>query len=252
MSIRVVIADDEHFARQRIDMLLRGERDVEVVAQCEDGAAALECLRGQPVDLLFLDVQMPGMNGFEILPQAASGELPLVVFVSAYDEYALQAFNVSAFDYILKPFEPSRLKQTVQKARVHLARLQQESSQQQILNMLQGLQQRPTSRQRFAVKHDGRIFFIPVCDVHWIEAEHNYVRLHTAVDSYLLRERLTAIESELDRQTFRRIHRSTIVNVDRVRELQPWFRGDYIVVLQDGHELTMSRTYRDNLKDLLA
>lgn len=253
MSIRVLIADDEHFARQRIELLLRGEHDVEVVGECENGADAIECLRQRAVDLVFLDIQMPGTNIFELLPQLDQQELPLIVFITAYDDHAVRAFEVSAFDYILKPFEPARLKHTLQRARVHLARVQQELNHQRILALLEGMRQgTPAVRQRFAVKNDGRIFFVGVGDVAWIEAEHNYIRIHTEVDSYLLRERLTTVEAELDRQTFRRIHRSTIVNVNRVRELQPWFRGDYLVVLQNGRELTMSRTYRDNFKDLLS
>ena len=239
--MKVLIADDERYARQRIEFLLRGEPDVEIAGECGTGEELLAMLESQPVDLVFLDIEMPGLDGFDVIPKLGGSELPLVVFVTAYDQHAVRAFEVKAFDYLLKPCDPARMKQTIQRARVHLGRVK-----------MMGLEQKPACRERFAVKNAGRIYFIPVSEVDWIESEHNHIRLHVGKERHLLRAKLSDVELELDRKTFRRIHRSMIVNVERIREVQPWFRGDYIVVLADGQKLNMSRTFRDRLADLLG
>lgn len=250
--MRVLIADDEPFARQRLMMLLQAEPDVDIVGECVNGADVADRLATDPADLVFLDVQMPGMDGFEALEKIGGADLPLVVFVTAYDQHALRAFEVRAFDYLLKPFDLARLKQTLQRARVQLQRVKQHAGHEKVLEMLEHLQGRPAARDRFAIKNGGRIYFLSAGDVDWIEAEHNYVRIHASGEAHLLRERLSVLEQELDNKRFRRIHRSTIVNIDRIRELQPWFRGDYVVILQNGQQLTMSRTFRENLKDLIG
>lgn len=236
--MRILIADDEPFARQRLRTLLAREHDVEIAGECGNGPEVVERLSREAIDIVLLDIQMPGLNGFEVLPAIGGTEIPLVIFVTAHQEHALHAFEVRAFDYLLKPFEPARLRQTIERARTHLRRLKQESMA-------------PSGRDRFAIRNGGRIYFLMASEIEWIEAEHNYVRLHAGSEAHLMRERLSVLEQELDRRQFRRIHRSTIVNINRVRELRPWFRGDYIVVLQNGKELTMSRTFRESLRDLL-
>jgi len=248
--MRVLIADDEYFARQRIEFLLRSEPDVEILGQCTTAEEVVSALEAQPVDLVFLDIEMPGSDGFAVFPELAGSELPLVVFVTAYDEHAVRAFEVRAFDYLLKPCDPARMKQTIQRARVQLGRVKQAGAQEKLLALMDGLRTRPV-RARFAVKSGGRIFFVPSVEVDWIEAEHNHIRLHVGKESHSLRAKLSDVETELDPKIFRRIHRSVIVNVDRIREVQPWFRGDYIVVLSDGQKLSMSRTFRDRLADML-
>ncbi len=249
--MRILIADDEPFARQRLSMLLRSEPDVEIVAECVNGEEAVELASREPLDLVLLDINMPGLDGFQTMAKVVGGELPLVVFITAFDQHALRAFEVRAFDYLLKPFDSARLKQTIQRARVQLQRMKQETGNQKVLAMLENMQGKP-ARDRFAIKNGGRIYFLSANDVDWIEAEHNYVRIHASGEAHMLRERLSALEQELDSRRFRRIHRSAIVNIDRIRELQPWFRGDYVVILQNGQQLTMSRTFRENLKDLLG
>jgi len=238
--MRVVIADDERFARQRIRSLLASEHSIEIVAECANGSEAASLLQQQPVDLVFLDIEMPGMNGFEVLPQLGSAELPLIVFITAYEQHALQAFRVKAFDYLLKPVDPVRFKETVQRARLQIARLKSEPPASK------------TYRERFAIRKTGRISFMLTDSVDWIEADHNHVRLHSGKETQLIRSTLNEVEAELDPQVFRRIHRSIIVNVKRIQEVQPWFRGDCMIVLTTGEKLNMSRTYRPRLEDFLG
>ncbi|HBY64304.1 MAG TPA: DNA-binding response regulator, partial [Solibacterales bacterium] len=195
--------------------------------------------------------QMPEMDGFELLARLDLNACPLVVFVTAYDDYALKAFEFHAFDYLLKPFDRLRFDKTMERA---LARLQPAMAGQvdeRLLALLTEMQTRRGDMERLAVKNGGRVMFVRTEEIDWIEAADNYVCLHVGTETHLLRETMNAIESRLDPKRFLRIHRSTIVNLDRIKELQPWFRGDYMVILRTGAKLTLSRSYRDKLKDIL-
>jgi two-component system LytT family response regulator len=248
---RALIVDDERLARQRIRRFLAGEPDFETAGECASGAEALTWLERNSADILFLDIQMPEMNGFHLLGELP-GTIPVVVFVTAYDEFALQAFEVNAFDYLLKPFDRQKFQRTVQRARTQLARVRSDDVNQRLLGLLADLRSRRDETTRFAVKTGGRVVFVRTDEIDWIEAADNYVCLHAGTDRHLVRETMNAVESKLDPNKFARIHRSAIVNVNRIKELQPWFRGDYVVVLSNGEKLTLSRTYRDRVHDLLG
>ncbi len=252
MTIRTCIVDDEPLARERIRSLLEGEPDIEVVAECGDGEEAVAAIRAQKPDLLFLDVQMPVLDGFGVL-QALDGAVPpAVVFVTAYDQYALQAFDVSALDYLLKPFSVTRFRKAVQRVRTELSREGGPAANARLMSLLENL--RPPDKKandRIVLKSAGRVSFLKTDELDWVAAEGNYVRLHVGQQSYLLRETMKGIEAKLDTERFIRIHRSTIVNTDRIKELHPLFHGEYAVILRDGTRLTASRGPENKLRRLL-
>jgi two-component system LytT family response regulator len=251
--IRALIVDDEPLAREGTRELLRAADAVQVIGECTNGRDAVEMIRRARPDLVFLDVQMPEMNGFEVLEALEEAEIPpTVIFVTAYDEYALRAFEVHALDYLLKPLDPERFSQALQRAREQLELRRKGETSERIVEMLREIRSRPEHLDRFLVKSKGRVHFIDASGIDWIEAAGNYVKLHTAGDSYLIRETMTALEGRLDPRQFLRIHRSSIVNIDRVKELHPMFGGEYTVVLKDGTELTLSRTYRSKLQGRLG
>ena len=254
MTARVLIVDDEPFARERIRALLAGEPRVEVVGECGDGRSAVGATRALAPDLVFLDVQMPELNGFAALHAIGVEKAPAVIFVTAYDRYAVQAFEVHALDYLLKPFSEDRFRAALGRA---LARLEQgdpEGVARRIGALLEDVGARTRYRgrrrhlDRLPIKGDGRITFLAAADVDWIEAVGNYVRIHAGQASHLVRETMTALEAKLDPDTFLRIHRSTIVNLEKIKELHPLFRGDFTVILRDGQELTLGKGYRERLK----
>jgi len=223
---------------------MREEADIEIVGQCANGLEAIAAIEEEHPDVIFLDIQMPGLNGFEMLEALGSDNLPFVVFVTAYDEYAVKAFEVHALDYLLKPFDRSRLQDCL--ARV---RKQQHSTSPNLHELLE--QFRPKEYlSRFVVKTRGRVLLLKIDDVDSLEASGNYVELRSGKQSYLVRETLNDVERKLDPQRFARVHRSTIVNLDRIQELQPWSHGDFIVVLKDGAKLRLSRRYRQNIKTI--
>jgi two-component system LytT family response regulator len=246
--IRTLIVDDEPLSRRRIRDLLDGETDFVIVGECGDGEAAMTALRERPCDLVFLDVQMPGLDGLEIARLLAAGSGPAVVFVTAHDCYALPAFEVHAVDYLLKPFDRLRFRKTLAWARLAINRDSGEAPT-PIPNELRG-GRKPL--ERLTIKTGGRVLLLKTADIDWIEAAGNYLRLHVGADTHLLRETMNNLEDRLDPECFWRIHRSTLVNVDRIRELQSLFHGDYVVILRDGTELTLSRTYRRQLPGLLG
>jgi two-component system, LytTR family, response regulator len=250
-KIRVAIVDDEPLARRRIRKLLARDTDVETVCDCADGYEAAEALARHAPDLVFLDVRMPEVDGFQLLERLDAARLPLVIFVTAYDEYALRAFEVSAVDYLLKPFDRRRFAQALQKAKARLATERGSDMNQRTLALLEEIRARSSHLERLVVKSGGRAFFLRAEEINWVEAEGKYVRLHVGRDSYLLREAIGTLEAQLDPKRFLRIHRSSIVNIDCVRELQPWFHGEYRVLLCDGTELTLSRGCRKKLGELL-
>jgi len=252
MKIRALIVDDEPPARELIATLLRDEPDVEVVGQCANGRSAVAEIERLSPDLVFLDVQMPGLDGFGVLGEVPADRWPMIVFVTAHDEHAVRAFEVHALDYLLKPFEYDRLGKAVQRARAKIGEHSGASQQARLLALLEELQSRAQSWDRVAVREAGRITFLKPDEIDWIEADGNYLRLRVGKKSYLLRETMQAAEARLAAKKFLRVSRSVLVNLDRIQEWQPLFHGDSVVILKDGTRLTVSRVYREKLDRLVA
>jgi two-component system LytT family response regulator len=251
-KIRTLVVDDEPLARERLTNLLSGEPDIEVVGQCRDGEEAVTAIVDHTPDLVFLDVQMPAMNGFEVIEAVGSERMPLVIFVTAYDQHALRAFQVRALDYVLKPFDRERFQEALQRARAHIQRDETGDLGRRLLALVKDLRRDQPKTDRLVVKSGGRLFFLRTDEIDWIEAAGNYVRLHVGPASHLLRETMNAIEGRLDPEKFFRIHRSRIVNMERIQEMQPWLNGEYAVLLRTGTRLTLSRGYREKLQERLA
>ena len=251
-KIRTLVVDDEPMARERIMSLLQQENDVEVIGQCSDGGQAVSAINQQSPDLVFLDVQMPGTDGFGVIQNIGADRMPTVVFVTAYDEYALKAFEVHALDYLLKPFGKDRFQETLKHAREHLERRRAGDLGRRLLALVQDLKPEQPRLDRLVVKSGGRVFFLRTEEIDWIEAAGNYVRLHLGEESHLFRETMNGMEGRLESRQFVRIHRSRIVNTERIKELQPWFNGEYVVILRNGTRLTLSRGYRERLQEQLG
>jgi two-component system LytT family response regulator len=251
-KIRTLVVDDEPLARERLNGLLFGEPDIEVVGHCRDGEEAVTSIVDLSPDLVFLDVQMPQMNGFEVIEAVGNERMPLVIFVTAYDQHALKAFQVRALDYLLKPFDRERFSEALQRARKQIEREETGDLGRRLLALVKDLRKDQPRAERLVVKSGGRLFFLRADEIDWIEAAGNYVKLHVGTDAHLFRETMNAIEAQLDADTFFRIHRSHIVNIERVKELQPWFNGEYVVFLTNGTRLTLSRSYRDKLQERLG
>lgn len=248
--IRALIVDDERLARQRIRRLLAKEPDIVIAGECATAREAAEIIVAKPPDLMFLDIQMPGRDGFDLIAEIGVDTVPVIVFVTAYDQYAVQAFEVHAQDYLLKPFEEERLRQSVVRARELLAQRRDGQGDGSRQRLVEEMAERPHGSNCLMVPAAGKIVFVRVSEIDWLQAEDNYVRLHVGRQSYLLRETLAALEAKLDPREFARIHRSTIVNLDRVAELHQLFNGEYSVVLRNGKELRLGRTYRSRLQDV--
>jgi two-component system, LytTR family, response regulator len=251
-KIRALVVDDEPLARERVLSLLQQEPDVEVVAECSDGGQAGSAIQQHSPDLVFLDVQMPGCDGFEVIQNIGTERMPMVIFVTAYDQYALRAFEVHALDYLLKPFGKERFRDTLRHAREGLERRRAGDLGRRLLALVNDVKPEPPRVDRLVVKSGGRVFFLRTDEIDWIEAAGNYVKLHLGEESHLFRETMNNMEGRLDAQRFVRIHRSRIVNTDRIKEMQPWFNGEYVVVLQNGARLTLSRGYREKLQERLG
>ena len=251
--IRVLIVDDEPLAREMLREMLEADQDVEIVGERSNGREAVEAIRVHSPDLLFLDVQMPELGGFEVLEALGTGPMPHVIFVTAYDQYAVRAFEVHALDYLLKPFDRERFDISWQRAKTQIVREKDGGRDQRILALLEELKA-GSSRylERLVIKSGGRIYFLETTEIDWIEAEGNYVSVHSGKKSHLLRETISSLESQLDPRKFLRIHRSSIVRIDRIKELQPWFHGEYHVILQNGTQLMLSRNYREKLQEALG
>jgi len=251
MKIRTLIVDDEGPARARICQLLKNESDFEVVGECANGRQAVGAIQKQRPDLLFLDVQMPRLSGFEVCAAITDVPMPLVIFVTAYDQYALQAFEVHAIDYLLKPFDRERFQKSLRHAREQLRRGETGLSEQRLAALLENLRPNASRPDRLAVKANGRVVFVRVEEIDWIEADGNYVHLRIGNITHQLRETLGGLETQLSSERFMRISRSVIVNLDRIKELQAMFYGDYAVILHNGARLTLSRNFRDRLEKLI-
>lgn len=250
MTIRALIVDDEPLARERIRTLLAEAPDVQVVGECGDGVEAVRVIGSEKPDLVFLDIQMPELDGFEVLEAVGIEEAPVIVFITAFDEFALRAFEVSAVDYLLKPIEPARFTQALARVQERLARRSQDPGQ-ELEQLIEFWRSKQSYAARFVVRDGGRISFVRAQDVDWIDAAGNYVRLHTRGKEHLVRETMKSVESRLDPAVFIRVHRSAIVNIDRVAALEPYFHGEYVVIMRDGAKLTSSRTHSDRLRALL-
>jgi two-component system LytT family response regulator len=237
-KIRTLVVDDEPVARARVLSLLRDESDIEVIGECESGPQAISAIETTSPDLVFLDIQMPQMDGLA-LARTLGETMPAVVFVTAYDEYALRAFEVHALDYVLKPFSAERFKSALMHARQHLSQRRAGAPE-------------PERRDRLVIKSSGRIYFVRTLEIDWCEAAGNYVRLHVGPQTHLVRGTMGYIEAQLDPKQFVRVHRSTIINVDRIQELRSSFNGEYIILLNDKTRLTLSRGYRDGLQTKLG
>lgn len=252
-KIRTIIVDDEPLARDKLRGFLEKEDDVDVVAECGDGKNALIEIEKLRPDLVFLDVQMPELDGFGVIENLDIDPMPKVVFTTAFDEYALRAFDVHAVDYLLKPFDRERFRTALGLVREASNHQRVESMREELESMLAALDQhRAKIHDRVVIKSSGRVVFLKVDDIDWIDAAGNYVRIHAKSESHLLRETMSRLESKLDSSRFLRIHRSTIVNIERIKELQQQFHGDYLVVLHSGQRLTLSRSYRDKLQELVG
>jgi two-component system LytT family response regulator len=244
----VLIVDDEPLAREGLRNLLSREPDMHVTGECSNGAEAVRFLRSpNPPDIVLLDVQMPGMDGFRVIEEIGAERMPPVIFVTAFDEHAVRAFDVHALDYILKPIDPDRFAVALGRARMMKENPPAYGLASRLNALLEHLGAGSTYIERIMVRHPGRLTFIPVNDVHWIEAEGDYVHVHTEGKKTLVRDKIGDLEQKLNPAEFVRIHRSAIVRIARIRELQPAPTGEYAVVLHDGQRLTLSRTYRDNV-----
>jgi two-component system LytT family response regulator len=262
-AIRVIVVDDEALARRRITRLLADRQDFEVVGEFDSGRKAALAIPEIDPDLLFLDIQMPEMGGFEVLESLSRARPPVVIFVTAYDDYAVRAFEVHALDYIMKPFDDDRFEEALIHARARLRMESDDSLRHRmtaVARALQGLgagspaQSAAGNRwiERLVVRTQDRAWFVRVADIEWVEAADYNVRIHTPERTYTTRETLSGIAEQLDPRRFVRVHRSTIVNIDRVREIQPYFHGAYILVLQDGTEIRLSRARRHAFEEALG
>jgi two-component system LytT family response regulator len=252
MTIRAMIVDDEPLARRRIRSLLAEAGDVEVAAECANGKEAIQAIEASPPDLLFLDIQMPELDGFDVLQAVGVGHVPVVIFVTAYDQFALRAFEAHALDYLLKPFDDERFEAALQRARERIRQQQGGDLDRRLRALLEEARGDRGYLQRLAVPTGQRSVFIRTEQIDWIEAERNYIRLHVGGRTHLLRENLSRIESALDPTVFCRIHRSTIVNINRIQAVEAPLRGESLVVLHDGTKLTSGRSYRANLRAVMG
>ncbi len=255
-SLRVVIVDDEHIARQRMRRLLESEAALTIVAECATGVEAVAAVKQLMPDLLLLDVQMPELDGFAVVEALSPDTMPLVIFVTAHNAHAIRAFDVHAVDYVLKPIVAERLHTALERARKHhgITRAAERHEQlRQFLGSLDGSATRSVTStteglDRILVREDGRMLFVKTADIDWIEAYANYVKIHAGSAVHLMRETMASMEKMLPHGKFARIHRSTIVNLDRVVEMKPWMSGDYDVLLSTGARLKLSRSYRNRIE----
>jgi two-component system LytT family response regulator len=245
VGIRALIVDDEPLARRSVRRFLRNHGDIQVSGECGDGQAAVASILSDRPDLVFLDVQMPEMDGFAVVDRVGAERMPVTIFVTAYDRYALRAFDANALDYLLKPFGKERFERALARARERIAGDSNSAAVERILRAQRDY------LERLPVAENGRIVFVNVRDIHWIEAAGNYARLHVGTHSHEMRETLSNLERKLNPKDFLRIHRSTIVNLHRIKEVQPWFHGYHLVLLDNGQELRMSR-YQQEVAERLG
>jgi two-component system, LytTR family, response regulator len=257
-KIRTLIVDDEPLARRNLRLLLEKDPQIEILDECRNGREAVKSIEQHAPDLVFLDIQMPEMDGFDVLEQVGAEGMSAVVFVTAFDQYALKAFEVHALDYLLKPYDDNRFSQALKRAKSQLESREINKVSKRLLALLEEREslrevgsRKPTYLKRLMVKLTNRVVLLKVEEIDWIEADGNYAKLHIGAKSHLLREKMHDLEKQLDPDKFVRIHRSIIVNLNRIKELQPHFNGDYIVVLDSGRQLRLSRSRREQLESKL-
>jgi two-component system LytT family response regulator len=260
MSIKTLLVDDEPLARRGLELRLRKHADVEIVGEAGNGREAFHAISGLKPDLMFLDVQMPGIDGFELLRAVPASMMPMTVFVTAYDQYALAAFAASALDYLLKPVDDTRLDQAVERARIQLATRTAQDNCEQLLKLLATVSNKPDlhlddvipapkrGNGKLAIRDGSRIVRLDVDSIQWIDAAGDYMCVHANDTTHVLRGTMHDLERRLDSDRFQRVHRSTIVNLARVKELRPHQNGEYFLVLDSGHELKLSRSYKDKVR----
>jgi two-component system, LytTR family, response regulator len=252
VKLRALIVDDELLSRKKIRAFLQEYPEFQVVGECADGEQAVADIKAHKPDLIFLDVQIPGRNGFEVLDGLEDKCAPAIIFVTAFDKYAVRAFEVRALDYLLKPFNKARFAEAVNRFHERGARLSGAERKEELKSLLREIQRESRESERIVVKSGSRTIFLRKGSIEWVEAQGDYVKLHSAKECHLLRETMAALSDRLDPGRFVRIHRSRIVNLDCIREIRPLWGGDYTVLMRDGTELTMSRTYRANLQGALS
>ncbi len=247
--MKVLIADDEPLARDGLRLLLAKEPDVRIVDECADGAAAVEAIRAQGPDLVFLDINMPGLSGLDVVRSIGVERMPLVIFLTAHDQHAIEAFTLHALDYLLKPVSTARFQASLQRVRAQLQKRGGSTQQEQLNQLLQQLSARTqnSADERIMIRTTGHVYFVKPGDITWVEADGDYVGIHTPGKTHLVRETLKHMEEKLSGQGFQRIHRGSLVNMAAIRELLTSESGDYDVILQDSTRLKLSRAYRDEL-----
>lgn len=250
MKIRALIVDDEPLARKKLRVLLEMQTDVEVIGECANGRLAAERITQTSPDLVFLDIQMPGLDGFQALESVKGVSRPLLIFVTAHDKYALRAFEVYALDYLLKPFDRKRLQQSLERVRERIRASRAEQVDRCLNSLIDTL--KGEQHQRLVIRNAGNLFFLRTTEIDWVEAADNYVRIHARDESYLLRETMSSLELKLAPRYFVRIHRSTIINIERLKQMRPLLHGDYEVTLTDGTRLMLSRHFSKNLARALG
>jgi two-component system LytT family response regulator len=253
VPVRVLIVDDEPLARAHLKALLHERGDVEVIGECGDGRSAIDQIRHLTPDLVLLDIQMPELDGLDVIREVGAEAMPAVVFVTAYDEHALAAFEVHAFDYILKPVSRQRFTHAIDRV-VGLIRADvkdQAAAERPLTALIEAMRSERSALDRIAVKADGRVMFIRVGEIDWIEADDDLVRIHAGKAVHAHRSTLTHLEERLPASKFLRVHRSTLVNVDRIREIQPWFQGDWVLILNDGTRLHSGKSYRAKVREYI-
>ena len=248
--IRTLIVDDVQLARERLKRCLREEAGVEVVGECDNGERAVAAIRGLRPDLIFLDVQMPALDGFGVLEALGRERLPAVIFVTAYNEYAIQAFDVNALDYLLKPVDCKRLRRAVERVRSQSAGA--ENFDQRFRALIEDIKSPPKHLKRLTIRQTGRTILLPTDEIDWVETYGNYLKVHAGRESHLIRGTMQQLEAKLDPEKFVRIHRSVVVNIEKVKEIHPRTNGDQDLVLHNGSGLMLSRNYRDRFLSLLG
>ncbi len=246
-KIRVAIVDDEQPARSRLKNLLKKDAEIEIVAICSDGFEAVSAIRNLALDLVYLDIQMPEKSGFQVIEEIGAEHMPPVIFVTAYDQYAVQAFDVSALDYLLKPFDEDRFAAITDRAKSRVKARSKAIASEELLQLLREWKRQPQYLERIALNENDRLTLLKVEEIDWLSAEKNYVRIHKGKSSWTIRDTLNNLEGQLDPKQFVRIHRSTIVNFDKIRQIERLFHGGYRVVMNGGTQLTVSRRYRDRI-----
>ena len=250
--IRTLIVDDEPLARRHLRTLLADHADITVIGEAGNGKDAIAAIRKEHPDLVLLDIQMPELDGFGVVKEIGAGRMPVVVFVSAFDEYALEAFEAHALDYIMKPVKRDRFHATIRRAADLIGKRGGDDLRGSLTRLLERVESERKFPSRLAIKTEGRVRFLKAAEIDWIETDGDHVKFHVGPQTYLHRTTLTRLEERLSPKMFLRIHRSIVVNVERVRELQPWFQGDYVLILSDGTRLTSGRSYRERVREFVA